>query len=80
MNGNSFITVLPSNPTNEQLTYNKNTNFMYNYSSNSAIYCGNLIFNDFSTSKVTEEEQVKYQNCYENMERLHKLLPSILNN
>jgi hypothetical protein len=80
MNAKGLINSITTNPTVEQLTYNKNTNCIYNFSESASIYCGNLIFNDFSTSKVTEEEQAKFKNCLQNMNRVYQLLPSLVNN
>ncbi len=80
MNARSLINSIIPDPSVEQLTFNKNTNFIYNFSESASIYCGNLVFNDFSTSKVTEEEHVKFNNCIQNMKSVSQLLPSLVNN
>ena len=79
MSANHFAQHIPTNATPEQLTFNKESSFIFNLYDSAAIHCGNLAFSDFSTSTINAEEQVKYTNCMNNLQGLARVLPRIFN-
>ena len=78
MNANRTLTHVSNDAKPNELTFNKDKTFIYNFNDASVIYCGNLTFSDWSTSEVSSDEKEKYGKCINNMKNISYALPSIL--
>ena len=77
MNSNRMTTHIPSDAKIEQLTYKVEERFIFDMEDSVRVHCGNLAFNDFSTSEMNNEEKEKFENCLNNFQKTNLVLAKL---